>query len=156
VFLAGGSPHPPLLYNPPVMPIAQGSLERQTTADTDVLDLTPDLSDFIGKSGVAEGLLVIFVPGSTAGVTTIESESGAIADFKRAVERLAPRDEHYEHNLRWGDGNGYSHIRAALLGPSLTIPIHEGQLELGTWQQVVLCDFDNRPRRRRVLLRLLS
>src|SRR3954447_15377871 len=138
------------------MPIAQGSLERQTTADTDVLDLTPDLSDFVSKSGVAEGLLVIFVPGSTAGITTIESESGAIADFKRAVERLAPRDEHYEHNLRWGDGNGYSHIRAALLGPSLTVPVSEGQLELGKWQQIVLCDFDNRPRRRRVLLRLLS
>jgi secondary thiamine-phosphate synthase enzyme len=138
------------------MPIAQGSLELQTTSDTDVLDLTPDLSDFVSKSGVAEGLLVIFVPGSTAGITTIESESGAIADFKRAVERLAPRDEHYEHNLRWGDGNGYSHIRAALLGPSLTVPIGQGQLELGTWQQIVLCDFDNRPRRRRVLLRLLS
>jgi secondary thiamine-phosphate synthase enzyme len=138
------------------MPIAQGNLELQTTADTDVLDLTPDLSDFVSKSGVAEGLLVIFVPGSTAGITTIESESGAIADFKRAVERMAPRDEHYEHNLRWGDGNGYSHIRAALLGPSLTVPVSEGQLELGTWQQIVLCDFDNRPRRRRVLLRLLS
>ena len=138
------------------MPIAQGSLKRQTTADTDVLDLTPDLADFVSQSGVAEGLLVIFVPGSTAGITTIESESGAIADFKRAVERVAPRDEHYEHNLRWGDGNGYSHIRAALLGPSLTVPVSEGQLELGTWQQVVLCDFDNRPRRRRVLLRLLS
>ena len=138
------------------MPIAQGSLELQTTADTDVMDLTPDLSDFVGKSGVTEGLLVIFVPGSTAGITTIESESGAIADFKRAVERLAPRDEHYEHNLRWGDGNGYSHIRAALLGPSLTVPVSEGQLELGNWQQIVLCDFDNRPRRRRVLLRLLS
>lgn len=138
------------------MPIAQGSLELQTTADTDVMDLTPDLSDFIAQSGIADGLLVIFVPGSTAGVTTIEYESGAVADFKRAVERLAPRDEHYEHNLRWGDGNGYSHIRAALLGPSLTVPVRAGQLELGSWQQIVLCDFDNRPRRRRVLLRLLS
>jgi secondary thiamine-phosphate synthase enzyme len=138
------------------MSIVQGSLELQTTADTDVIDLTPDLSDFIAQSGVADGILVIFTPGSTAGVTTIEYESGAIADFKRAVERLAPRDEHYEHNLRWGDGNGYSHIRAALLGPSLSVPFREGQLELGTWQQIVLCDFDNRPRRRRVLLRLLS
>jgi secondary thiamine-phosphate synthase enzyme len=138
------------------MSIVQGSLELQTTADTDVVDLTPDASDFVAKSGVTDGLLVIFVPGSTAGVTTIEHESGAVADLKRAVERLAPRDEHYEHNLRWGDGNGFSHIRAALLGPSLTVPVHEGQLELGTWQQIVLCDFDNRPRRRRVLLRLLS
>jgi secondary thiamine-phosphate synthase enzyme len=138
------------------MPIVQSYLELQTTADTDVLDLTRDISDFISGSGVQEGILVAFVPGSTAGVTTIEFESGAIADLKRAVERLAPRDEHYEHNLRWGDGNGYSHIRAALLGPSLTVPVHEGQLELGSWQQIVLCDFDNRPRRRRVLLRLLS
>jgi secondary thiamine-phosphate synthase enzyme len=138
------------------MPIVQGSLELQTTADTDVVDLTPDVSDFVAKAGVADGLLIIFIPGSTASVTTIEHESGAVADLKRAVERLAPRDEHYEHNLRWGDGNGFSHIRAALLGPSLTVPVHEGQLELGTWQQIVLCDFDNRPRRRRVLLRLLS
>jgi secondary thiamine-phosphate synthase enzyme len=138
------------------MPISQGSLELQTTAETDVIDLTPDVTDFVAKSGVREGLLVLFIPGSTASVTTIEFESGAVADLKRAVERLAPRDEHYEHNLRWGDGNGFSHIRAALLGPSLTLPVHEGQLELGTWQQVVLCDFDNRPRRRRVLLRLLS
>jgi secondary thiamine-phosphate synthase enzyme len=138
------------------MPIVQSHLELQTTADTDVIDLMRDISDFIAGSGIQEGLLVVFVPGSTAGVTTIEYESGAIADFKRAVERLAPRDEHYEHNLRWGDGNGYSHIRAALLGPSLTVPVHEGQLELGNWQQIVLCDFDNRPRRRRVLLRLLS
>jgi secondary thiamine-phosphate synthase enzyme len=144
------------LYNPHAMPIAQSHLELQTTADTDVVDLTPDISDFLAESGVKEGILVIFIPGSTAGVTTIEYETGAVADLKRAVERLAPRDEHYEHNLRWGDGNGYSHIRAALLGPSLTVPVHEGQLELGSWQQVVLCDFDNRPRRRRVLLRLLS
>ena len=138
------------------MPIVQGTIELQTTADTDVVDLTPDVSDFIAESGVTDGILVIFVPGSTAGVTTIEYESGAVADLKRAVERLAPRDEHYEHNLRWGDGNGYSHIRAALLGPSLTVPVREGQLELGSWQQIVLCDFDNRPRKRRVLLRLLS
>jgi secondary thiamine-phosphate synthase enzyme len=138
------------------MPIVQGTIELQTTADTDVVDLTPDVSDFIAGSEVADGILVIFVPGSTASVTTIEYESGAVADLKRAVERLAPRDEHYEHNLRWGDGNGYSHIRAALLGPSLTVPVREGQLELGSWQQIVLCDFDNRPRKRRVLLRLLS
>jgi secondary thiamine-phosphate synthase enzyme len=138
------------------MAIVQGHLELQTTADTDVLDLTPDISDFIAGTGIKDAILVIFVPGSTASVTTIEYESGAVADLKRAVERLAPRDEHYEHNLRWGDGNGYSHIRAALLGPSLTVPVREGQLELGTWQQIVLCDFDNRPRRRRVLLRLLS
>jgi secondary thiamine-phosphate synthase enzyme len=138
------------------MSIVQGHLELQTSADTDVVDLTPDVSDFVAGTGIKEGILVIFVPGSTASITTIEHESGAIADLKRAMERLAPRDEHYEHNLRWGDGNGFSHIRASMLGPSVTVPVHEGQLELGTWQQIVLCDFDNRPRRRRVLLRLLS
>jgi secondary thiamine-phosphate synthase enzyme len=138
------------------MSIVQGSLELQTTADTDVVDLTADASDFVSRSGVTDGLLVLFIPGSTASVTTIEFESGAVADLKRAVEQLAPRDEHYEHNLRWGDGNGFSHVRAALLGPSLTVSVREGQLELGKWQQIVLCDFDNRPRRRRVLLRLLS
>ncbi len=138
------------------MSIVQGHLELQTSADTDVVDLTPDVSDFVAGTGIQEGLLVIFVPGSTASITTIEYESGAIADLKRAMERLAPRDEHYEHNLRWGDGNGYSHIRAAMLGPSVTVPVEGGQLALGTWQQIVLCDFDNRPRRRRVLLRLLS
>jgi secondary thiamine-phosphate synthase enzyme len=138
------------------MSIVQGHLELQTSADTDVVDLTPDVSDFVARTGIQEGLLVIFVPGSTASITTIEYESGAIADLTRAMERLAPRDEHYEHNLRWGDGNGYSHIRAAMLGPSVTVPVEGGQLALGTWQQIVLCDFDNRPRRRRVLLRLLS
>ncbi|HEX3528483.1 MAG TPA: secondary thiamine-phosphate synthase enzyme YjbQ [Thermoanaerobaculia bacterium] len=138
------------------MSIVQGHLELQTSADTDVVDLTPDVSDFVAGTGIQEGILVIFVPGSTASITTIEYESGAIADLKRAMERLAPRDEHYEHNLRWGDGNGYSHIRAAMLGPSVTVPVQGGQLALGTWQQIVLCDFDNRPRRRRVLLRLLS
>lgn len=138
------------------MSILQGHLEFQTSADTDVVDLTPDVSDFVAGTGIKDGILVIFVSGSTASITTIEYETGALADLKRAVERLAPRDEHYEHNLRWGDGNGYSHVRAALLGPSLTVPVQEGQLELGAWQQIVLCDFDNRPRRRRVLLRLLS
>ncbi|HEX7182420.1 MAG TPA: secondary thiamine-phosphate synthase enzyme YjbQ [Thermoanaerobaculia bacterium] len=140
----------------PTTTLAHGTLEYHTTADTDVVDITPDVADFIAESGIEDGLLVIFIPGSTASVTTIEYESGAVADLKRAVERLAPRDEHYEHNLRWGDGNGFSHVRAALLGPSLTVPIQGGQLELGTWQQIVLCDFDNRPRRRKVLLRLLG
>jgi len=138
------------------MSIVQGHLDLQTSADTDVVDLTSDVSDFVAGTGIKDGILVIFVPGSTASITTIEHESGAIADLKRSMERLAPRDEHYEHNLRWGDGNGYSHIRAAMLGPSLSVPVSEGQLELGKWQQIVLCDFDNRPRRRRVLLRLLS
>ena len=92
--------------------------------------------------------------GSTAALTTIEFEPGLIKDFPAALEKIASRKLEYEHNRRWGDGNGYSHLRAALLGPSLTVPFHAGRLALGTWQQIILCDFDNRPRRRRVLLEL--
>ncbi len=132
------------------------NLEIATTAGTDVIDLTPDVRRFVVESGVTDGLLVVFTPGSTAGITTIEYESGAVADLCRALDRLAPRDSEYEHNLRWGDGNGYSHVRSALLGPSLTVPIRDGAPDLGTWQQVVLCDFDNRPRGRRVTLHLVG
>jgi secondary thiamine-phosphate synthase enzyme len=98
----------------------------------------------------------VFVPGSTAAVTTIEFESGVVADLKGAIDRMAPADIPYEHNARWGDGNGYSHVRAALMGPSLYVPIVDGRPSLGTWQQVVLCDFDNRPRTRRVVLQVVG
>ena len=134
-------------------------LERQmldisTAADTDLHDLTPQALAFLERSELVEGSLLVFTPGSTAGITTIEFEDGAVRDFKRLCEQLAPSDGNYAHNLRWGDGNGYSHVRAALLGPSMTVPIVDGQLLLGSWQQIALCDFDNRPRRRRVLLQL--
>ncbi len=131
-------------------------LERSTTADTDILDLTRDVEAFVSEANIDAGWLLVFVPGSTAAVTTIEFESGAVNDLKRAIEQLAPRDAEYEHNLRWGDGNGYSHVRAALLGPSLTLPVIDGAVQHGTWQQIVLCDFDNRPRRRTVQLQLLA
>ncbi len=132
------------------------SREFETTGDTDIIDLTDVAQEFVRSGAVQEGLLVVFTPGSTAGITTIEYESGAIADLKRALEVLAPRHGEYEHNLRWGDGNGYSHVRSALIGPSLAVPVREGRLELGTWQQIVLCDFDNRPRRRQVTLQLVG
>ncbi len=132
------------------------SREFETTGDTDVIDLTDVAQEFVRSGVVQEGLLVVFTPGSTAGITTIEYESGAIADLKRALEVMAPRHGEYEHNLRWGDGNGYSHVRSALIGPSLAVPVRNGRLELGTWQQIVLCDFDNRPRRRRVTLQLVG
>ena len=138
------------------MRIEKDQLERRTTAGTDVLDLTGDVEGFVGRSGIEDGWVTVFVPGSTAGITTIEYESGAVCDLKRAIERLAPQDAEYEHNLRWHDGNGYSHVRAALLGPSLTLPITGGRLQHGTWQQIVLCDFDNKPRRRRVLVEVMG
>lgn len=138
------------------MRIHRQELEYPTTADTDVLDLTSDVSRVLAAAGIADGQLLVFTPGSTAAITTIEFESGAVADFKRLLEELAPRDGEYEHNLRWGDGNGYSHVRAALVGPSLHVPVAAGQLALGTWQQIVLCDFDNRPRRRRVVVQVVG
>lgn len=123
----------------------------ETKGETQVIDLTGSVRAAVRSSGVREGTVHLFVPGSTAGLTTIEHEPGCIADLKAAFERVAPRDAHYDHNARWGDGNGFSHVRAALLGPSLTVPVGKGALLLGTWQQLVLVDFDNRPRERKLI-----
>jgi secondary thiamine-phosphate synthase enzyme len=138
------------------MELQTTTIERGTTGDTDILDLSGDVEAFVDQTGVREGWVMVFVPGSTGAVTTIEFESGAVNDLKRAIEQIAPRDGEYEHNLRWHDGNGYSHVRAALMGPSLVLPISEGRVQTGTWQQIVLCDYDNRPRRRRVQLQVLG
>ncbi len=138
------------------MTVAAATLEFVTTDDTDILDVTQEAAAFVHASEVSDGILVLFTPGSTAGVTTIEFESGAVSDLKRALDLVAPRHEEYEHNRRWGDGNGHSHVRAAMLGPSLTVPVLNGRLDLGTWQQIVLCDFDNRPRRRHLSLQVIG
>jgi secondary thiamine-phosphate synthase enzyme len=126
------------------------TLEVKTTAGTDILDLTAEVQDRAGRTGVTKGLLSLFISGSTAALTTIEFESGAVNDLRLALERLFPQDLVYEHDRRWGDGNGYAHVRAAFLKPGLSIPIADGRLLLGTWQQIVLVDFDNRPRKRRI------
>ena len=138
------------------MQIISEELVLRTTAGTDIVDLTEQVQDQLSASGVESGILVLFVPGSTGALTTIEYESGVLEDLKRVIEKLAPEDTHYEHDRRWGDGNGYSHVRAALVKPSLSIPIQNGRLALGTWQQIVLMDFDNRPRDRRVLIQILG
>lgn len=138
------------------MRISSRELTYKTSADTDVVDITRDVAGAVADSGVAEGAVTVFVPGSTAALTTIEYESGAVEDLRRAIERIAPLDIHYDHDARWGDGNGYAHVRAALLGPSLHVPLRAGDLALGTWQQIVLLDFDNRPRTRRVLVQILG
>ncbi|MGQ9687964.1 MAG: secondary thiamine-phosphate synthase enzyme YjbQ [Desulfobaccales bacterium] len=126
------------------------SLERNTTAGTDILDLTHAVQESVRATGITQGLVHLFISGSTAALTTIEYESGVVNDLRAAIERLIPRELPYEHDRRWGDGNGYSHVRAAFFKPGLTIPLADGRLELGTWQQIVLLDFDNRPRRRRI------
>ena len=126
------------------------TLEVKTTADTDILDLTTAVAVEVEQTGVTEGLLTLFIPGSTAALSTIEFESGVVNDLRAAIERLFPQAIPYEHDRRWGDGNGYAHVRAAFLKPSLCIPLAGGRLLLGTWQQIVLLDFDNRPRQRSI------
>jgi secondary thiamine-phosphate synthase enzyme len=129
-------------------------LSFKTGGETDVIDITRPVAQKVSESGVTEGQVLIFIPGSTAAVTTIEHESGAVQDLKEALERLAPRGIFYRHDARWGDGNGYAHVRAAMMGPSLTVPVVNGRPVLGTWQQIVLVDFDNRPRQRKILLQV--
>lgn len=136
------------------MRIVNHHLELATHGRTDIVDITDAVAAQVGAAGVTDGCVLLFVPGSTAGLTTIEYESGAVADLQEAIERLAPEGKNYRHDARWGDGNGYAHVRAALLGPSLNVPVIGGRLSLGTWQQIVLVDFDNRPRRRRIVVQV--
>jgi secondary thiamine-phosphate synthase enzyme len=119
-----------------------------TASELELADITAELQACVRRSGVKEGQVNLFVAGSTAGITTIEYEPGAISDLKRALRSWAPDEDHYEHNERWGDGNGRSHVRAALLGPSLTVPVRGGHPLLGTWQQVILVELDTRGRSR--------
>jgi secondary thiamine-phosphate synthase enzyme len=134
------------------MEVAQNEIELATDGHGHVYDLTEDALAWLGSITASEGQLTVFVPGSTAVITTIEFEPGAVRDLVEALERVAPSDRSYHHDLRWGDGNGFSHLRAALLGPSLTVPVARGQCVLGTWQQIVLVECDLAPRRRRVVL----
>lgn len=136
------------------MRLKNSNIYIETTGKTDIVDLTPFVLSEVNDSSVANGAVTLFVPGSTGALTTIEFEGGVINDLKKAIERMIPEDIYYEHNERWGDGNGYSHVRAAMIGPSLHIPIIEGNMTLGTWQQIVLLDFDNRPRKRRIVVQI--
>ena len=138
------------------MPVRSFTLQQKTRGFNDIHDLTPDVAGFVARSGLSEGIVTVFVPGSTAGVTTIEYENGVVGDLKKAIDRLAPEGMHYDHDARWGDGNGFSHVRASIIGPSLTVPFSSGELRLGTWQQIVLIDFDNRPRQREVLVTVMG
>lgn len=134
--------------------IISGTINLQTKGHSDVVDITPQVVGQVVESGMKNGTVTVFVTGSTAGVTTIEYESGVITDLQQAWERTVPRDIPYAHDSRWGDGNGYSHVRASMLGCSLVVPFKDKRLILGTWQQIVLVDFDNRPRSRQVVLQV--
>jgi len=120
------------------------------------MDLTDDLAAAIEESGFTDGVATLFIGGSTAGITTIEFEPGAVADLQEVFEAIAPKDRDWRHHLKWGDHNGHSHVRSALLGPSLSVPFTGGELCLGTWQQVVLVDFDDRPRSREVIVQFVG
>ncbi len=127
------------------------TIERRTRGDDDIVDLTAELQELVAATGVTTGQAALLVEGSTAALTTLEFEPGLVGhDVAAALERVAPRDAPYEHEATWHDDNGHSHVRAALVGPSLALPVVEGRVPLGTWQQVVLVDFDTRPRRRTV------
>ncbi|MCD6568357.1 MAG: YjbQ family protein [Dehalococcoidia bacterium] len=138
------------------MTIENRELTFQTKGDCDIIDITSPVAKNIEASRVNNGTITLFVTGSTAGLTTIEYESGLLGDFRDMWNRVVPQDIPYEHNKAWGDGNGYSHMRASLLGPSLTIPFTSKRLALGTWQQIVFVDFDNRPRSRKIILQIMG
>jgi secondary thiamine-phosphate synthase enzyme len=123
---------------------------------TDIIDITGRVERILEGSGIRDGLITVSVPGSTAAITTIEYEPGLVSDLKRAFEKLAPAGDTYAHDQAWGDGNGFSHVRAAMTGAARSFPVSEGKMLLGTWQQIVLIDFDNRPRRRAVIVQVMG
>ncbi|MHA1772205.1 MAG: secondary thiamine-phosphate synthase enzyme YjbQ [Candidatus Thorarchaeota archaeon] len=138
------------------MAVHHEKIRIQTRGHCDMTDITGQVDTVIRNSEIRNGICTVFCVGSTGAVTTIEYEGGLLKDFPEAMERIAPRDAVYEHHLRWGDGNGHSHVRASVVGPSLTIPIEEGRLTLGTWQQLVFVDFDVRPRSRAIHVTILG
>lgn len=138
------------------MKVLTEHISFETKGNTDIIDITPRVDKKLLDSGQKNGSVLIFVPGATGALTTIEYESGLVKDLSDALERLAPRGLEYAHNLRWGDGNGHSHVRASLLGPSLSVPFEDGKLLLGTWQQIIFIDLDNRPRTRKLIIQIMG
>ena len=138
------------------MKVISDSISISTQGFSDMKDLTSEVTKKLSDSGLQNGMVNLFVPGSTGGLTTIEYESGLVEDFSELMEKIIPSDVTYHHDARWGDGNGFSHVRASLLGPSLNVPFSSGTLNLGTWQQIVFLDFDNRSRSRTILLQFIG
>ncbi len=138
------------------MAVQTASISLSTQGNADIYDITDQVARLVLQSGLKDGTVTIFCPSSTSGLTTIEYESGALSDLRRLFDEIVPQGREYSHNARWHDGNGHSHVRAALLGPSLAIPFVDRQLTLGTWQQVIYVDFDVRPRQRRLVVQILG
>lgn len=131
-------------------------IELHTEGHADMHDITRDVATHVRESGLLAGIVTLFTPSATSALTTIEYESGALADFGRLFDEIVDPNRPYRHNQRWHDGNGHSHVRAALLGPSLTVPFADGELTLGTWQQILFVDFDVRTRRRRLVVQIMG
>ena len=138
------------------MTVKTASISLSTQGNADIRDITDQLANTVAKSGLTSGTATVFCPSSTSALTTIEFEGGALSDLRRLFDEIVPSNREYAHNERWHDGNGHSHVRAALLGPSITIPFVDGQLTLGTWQQLIYLDFDNRPRQRKLIVQLMG
>jgi len=138
------------------MAVKTNNINLNTKGDADILDITNQVSRVVVESGLSNGVVTVFTPSATSGLTTIEYESGCISDLRRLLDEIIDPGRHYAHNARWGDGNGHSHIRAALLGPSFSVPFLNGRLTLGTWQQIIFVDFDNRPRRRELVVQMIG
>lgn len=138
------------------MSVVSMSIELETKGHGDILDITPAVGQAVRQSEIANGVVTVFCPSSTSGLTTLEYESGCIQDLRRLFDEIIDPRREYAHNARWGDGNGHSHIRAAVLGPSLTVPFVDQHLTLGTWQQIIYVDFDNRARKRQLVLQIIG
>lgn len=138
------------------MTVRSFSIPLSSRGHADMHDVTEDVAARVRESGLTSGTVTIFCPSSTSALTTIEFESGALSDLQRLFDEIVDPDRDYAHNARWGDGNGHSHVRAALLGPSLTVPFQGGKLTLGTWQQILYIDFDNKPRERDLVLQIIG
>ncbi len=138
------------------MSVITKKIKLSTKGDTDIVNITDRVSGIVSKTGLENGLVTVFVPGSTGSLTTIEYEPGLVQDLKIFFERIAAKSDTYQHNLRWHDGNGYAHVRASFLGPSISIPFVSCELQLGTWQQIIFIDFDNRPRDRELIVQVMG
>jgi len=138
------------------MAVVTKKITLQSKGECDIIDITPQVEQQVAETNINSGTATLFVAGSTAGISTIEFEPGLVSDFQDMWERNIPKNITYNHDRRWGDGNGYSHVRASLLGASLVVPFTDKRLTLGTWQQIVLVDFDNRPRSRQIILQIMG
>jgi secondary thiamine-phosphate synthase enzyme len=136
--------------------VVTDAIEVSSAGHTDIQDITEQVREIVARSELHAGTVTIFCPGSTGGLTTIEYESGVVADLRELLDEIAPPDRDYRHHRRWGDDNGSAHVRAALIGPSLTVPFVGGKLTLGTWQQIIFLDFDTRPRQRRLVVQMIG